>query len=237
MSVIVAPGFLSFANPPRPAREKYHDALVVGAPERQGLQSLPGARVEAQNTADILKTKAYVSDEARKITVQRELMQRAKSLDFILFATHGRASARNPVDGSYLEFSDARLDAREIALQFAEPTPGKTTEPKSGWLRNRPVVVMSACETGLGKDFAVGTIGLARAWHWAGASNVVMSLWGVDDLAASNLMINFVHKLDKGVPVDMALRKVADDARRLDDNPAKWAAFNVFGVPEKIRVK
>ena len=101
-------------------------------------------------------------------------------------------------------------------------------------LRQRPLVIMSACETALGKNFAVGTIGLARAWQWAGASNVVMSLWSVDDNATRNLMVRFVKYILSGEPTDRALRKAAIDARLLDFNPAYWASFSLFGAPEVI---
>ena len=52
---------------------------------------------------------------------------------------------------------------------------------------------MSACQTGLGKVFDVGNTGLTRAWHSAGASNVVMSLWNVHDDATKLLMTKFIE--------------------------------------------
>lgn len=232
-SVIVAPGFLPFAGEPDPPRAGIEAPLVVGAPIRKGLEPLPGARDEAVQIARDLATKAYVGEDARKRRVLDELAGRADALDFILLATHGRASEKNPVDESFLEFSDGRLNAREISL--LRPEDGKTAERRR--LARRPIVVMSACETGLGKDFAVGTIGLARAWQWAGASSVVMSLWSVDDAATRDLMVDLVAMLRTGTAVDRALREAAIAARRQNDNPALWAAFSVFGAPERARSK
>ncbi len=234
MSVVVAPGFLPFASAPYPAHGRITAPLVVGAPIRKGLEPLPGAQAEVERIATDLKADPLVGEAALKQRVLDELGRRSNALDFILFATHGRASESNPVDQSYLEFSDGRLTAREIS-QLQQETAAVSGAGNGLRLRQRPVVVMSACETGLGKNFAVGTIGLARAWQWAGASNVVMSVWSVDDQATRDLMIDFVGGLRAGQAVDKALREAAINVRRLDDNPAFWAAFSVFGAPERLR--
>lgn len=233
MSVVVAPGFLPFAGSPYPVHGRITAPLLVGAPVRKGLEPLQGATEEIEQIARDLRTQPLVGAAALKQPVLDTLGQRSDALDFILFATHGRASESNPVDQSYLEFSDGSLTAREISRLRPEPAAGASAD-KPLQLRRRPIVVMSACETGLGKNFAVGTIGLARAWQWAGASSVVMSLWSVDDTATRDLMIDFVGALRDGLAVDKALRKAAINARRLDDNPALWAAFSVFGAPERL---
>ena len=90
---------------------------------------------------------------------------------------------------------------------------------------------MSACQTGLGKDFDVGTIGMTRAWHRAGASSVVMSLWSVDDAATRKLMVNFVESAEKKPP-DKALQEAMQVTQKDHSNPALWAGFSVFGLPE-----
>jgi CHAT domain-containing protein len=237
MSVIVSPGFFIFGREPPVARRTFREPIVVGAPERDDLNPLPGALVEAQSVAKQLGTTALTERAAKKQSVLERLDQRAANVDFLLFSTHGIASQNNPIDESYLEFSDGALNAREISA-MREPVPVSDQKGHKGLphdrprLKRGPLVVMSACQTGLGKDFAVGTIGLARAFQWAGASNVVMSLWSVDDAATRLLIDDFVGRLLEGMPSDRALRSAALKLRNVYRNPAFWAAFNVFGAPE-----
>ena len=126
-------------------------------------------------------------------------------------------SKRNPRDASFLLMSDGRwpaIDIQNLPLR-----------------KSRPLVVLSACQTGLGKNFDVGTIGMARAWQRAGASNIVMSLWNIDDIATSHLMKYFIE-LAGSNPTDVAMQLAMQQARDINPNPAYWAGFAVFGPPE-----
>ena len=238
MSVIMAPGFFSFTQNPEAVREKYLNPIVIGNPEGQGYPALPGAGEEAKHVATLLKTdRLFIEKRANKATLEKYLRQNPDSVDFIYLATHGLADANNPVDKSFLVFSDGQWNAREIShlrRQVQVVKDGKLVNQDLPLLQAKPLVVMSACQTALGKDFPSGTIGLARAWQWAGASNVVMSLWSVDDEATKELMEQFVDFVMKGQAVDKALQSAMLNFRGKYPSPSNWASFSVYGAPERL---
>ncbi len=94
--------------------------------------------------------------------------------------------------------------------------------------RENPLVVLSACQTGLGQTHDAGTIGLARAFQIAGTNEVVMSLWNVDDAATASLMNDFMKHLDCGRHVPAALRQAMLKPRSPGQSIDKWAPFTVF---------
>jgi CHAT domain-containing protein len=90
------------------------------------------------------------------------------------------------------------------------------------------LVVMSACETGLGKvTNGDGVYGLRRALVIAGTETVVMSLWQVDDLATRDLMAGYYQRLQAGEGRSAALRNVQlallNNPRYA--HPYYWASF------------
>jgi CHAT domain-containing protein len=92
-------------------------------------------------------------------------------------------------------------------------------------LPNLELVVLSACETGLG-DVAggEGVFGLQRAFHLAGARSVVASLWKVDDRATAALMALFYEQLwTKTMPPVIALQRAQLALYRHPELIARWA--------------
>ena len=99
---------------------------------------------------------------------------------------------------------------------------------------NAELVVLSACETGLGKEIkGEGMIGLMRAFIYAGTPSVVLSLWKVDDEGAADLMIGFYrHWLGSGkdkLSKAEALRRAQLDAIKQGSLPYYWAPFILVG--------
>jgi CHAT domain-containing protein len=95
------------------------------------------------------------------------------------------------------------------------------------------VVVLSACQTGLGKDVrGEGMIGPVRGFMYAGSPRVVASLWQVDDLATSELMKLFYKGMLKdGLRPAAALRAAQVDmwSQKRWRSPYFWSAFVLQG--------
>lgn len=87
------------------------------------------------------------------------------------------------------------------------------------------LVVLSACETGLGEITDEGVLGLQRAFKNAGVNTIVMSLWEVDDQATSYMMQNFYKYLIKGTGKREAFSLAQEAVRKKYSDPRYWAAF------------
>ena len=96
-------------------------------------------------------------------------------------------------------------------------------------LRGLDLVVLSACQTGLG-DIASGegVFGLQRGFKSAGAKTIVMSLWKVDDNATMDLMVSFYGYYLKGMSKEESFRLAREELRQKSE-PGQvrpdWAAF------------
>ena len=100
----------------------------------------------------------------------------------------------------------------------------------AGLRLNAEVVTLSACSTGLGELVSgEGMLGLVRAFLYAGASSVAVSLWNVNDAATARLMKDFYQGLSRGLGGDEALRRAKLGLLRQDNalwrHPHYWAPF------------
>jgi CHAT domain-containing protein len=99
-------------------------------------------------------------------------------------------------------------------------------------LLNTELVVLSACETGLGEvHTGEGVFGLRRAFIVAGARTLVMSLWKVPDEQTRELMIDFHTRVLSGQGVADALRQAQLAMREKYPDPYFWGAFICHGNP------
>jgi CHAT domain-containing protein len=139
------------------------------------------------------------------------------------FATHGFVDSINP-------------ELSGIVLSLVD----KQGKPQRGFLRlndifnlNFPseLVVLSACETGLGKEVkGEGLVGLTRGLMYAGAARVVLSLWKVDSEATKELMSKFyTQMLQQGKSPSAALRTAQIEMWKQGHKPYEWASFTLQG--------
>ena len=108
-----------------------------------------------------------------------------------------------------------------------------------GWVTVRDIcetqidaelVVLSACGTGLNKVFAGDEIlGLARGFLTAGAASLVVSLWTVNDAAASRLMQDLYFEMQRGHAPAASLRQAQLNSIAKNEHPYLWSPFVFIG--------
>lgn len=87
------------------------------------------------------------------------------------------------------------------------------------------LVVLSACETGLGDNLYDGIFGLQRAFKKAGVESILMSLWNINDKATSEYMGFFYSFLSSGLSKQASYRRAVAEMRKKYDDPYYWASF------------
>jgi len=191
--------------------------LAIGNPSgpAYGLKTLKYVKYETKSVAEIFATKGYIAEEA----TESRFISEAENARIIFVSSHARLNSVRPMyshlvlmpDASY----DGLLEVREI---------NKLN------LRNVELVVLSACNTYLGKQSRGDeVVGLNRAFLYAGASSVVSSLWKVLDEPTGFFMKSFSGSLSKGMGKAEALAKARIVTRKKYSNPLFWAAFVLTG--------
>ena len=213
---------------------------------------LPNTRLEARDVGAILGVGAHTGDDA---TVG--LIRSCRSPWILHLATHGfflesacqAASAvanpqpmperfiesdlGNPLLRSGVALAGANTWLRDLPLPAHAGCGLLTAEDVVGLdLLDTELVVLSACETGLGEeDFSEGIMGLRRSFALAGARTVVMSLWKVPDAETRELMVEFYRRLRSGVGRAEALRQAQLRVREEHPEVFWWGAFICLGDP------
>ncbi len=183
---------------------------------------LPGAKLEINNAKKYAKDyKLLDSSKAIKDSVIKYM----KEANVVYFATHGIADEDKPMEKSFLVLSgnDPFLTAKNI-MELRN----------NNYLKNGfpAMVILSACQTGLGKSMEAGVAGIARSFLLGGSDHVIMSLWNVDDSATAYLMNRFVYHLQEPelfMPSEQ-LRLAMLDTREKFSLPSQWASFSLFGI-------
>ena len=189
--------------------------LAFGNPDLGDAKlNLPNAELEAKSIAKRFpKTRLYLRKEALE-TTGKETMG---NFDIVHFACHGEMDPVMPLLSCLRlapdNINDGKLQAGEIFDMSLKAQ----------------LVVLSGCETGLGK-IASGDeiIGLTRGFLYAGAPSVMASLWKVDDNATSLLMTTFYENLPSAGKAE-ALRKAQLKIMQIKKHPYYWSSFFLVG--------
>lgn len=188
------------------------------------LVRLPFTRDEVLGISNLYPSsqrQVYLGEDAREETVKSEQLDAYR---YIHFASHGFIDESHPGRSGIL-FSRSPNSSEDGVLQMGEIMRLKL---------NADLVTLSACSTGLGKLVnGEGVLGLTRAFFYAGARNVTVSLWNVNDSATATLMKSFYENLNRGLPKSAALRQAKLSLLRGENNlwrhPYFWAPFVLVG--------
>ena len=193
------------------------------------LESLPRLPASSEEANSITKVVGAAATTARTgFAANRENILNAGIADYkvLHFATHGLLDEKRPeLSGIVLSLFDEsgrQQDGGFIRLQDVY-----------GMNLNADLVVLSACDTGLGKEIkGEGLMSLNNAFLQAGAKSVVSSLWKVDDAVTKELMTEFYSGMaSENLTSSQALRqaqiRLHNDPRF--SSPFYWASFTAQG--------
>ncbi len=232
--------YIGFGNPAfSPAQEKdvisssdINSKEIANLMKLQGVpvKALPETEIQVKNIEKLFnkygETEVYIREEA----TEEKAKQRSPYYKYLLFATHGLLDEENPMESSLVFAYNSRPE--EDGLLKARDVLNMPL--------NADLVVLSACETGLGKiKSGEGVIGLTRSFMYAGAPSIIVSLWSVESSSTARLIELFYHNLVSGMNKGEALRKaklkLMEESFSVENetfsysHPYFWSSFILFG--------
>jgi CHAT domain-containing protein len=239
-------------------------SLVLADPATTGWSPLVRAASEGQTVAASLSGKLLLGQAASVAELER-----ARGPRILHVAGHGYFDPRakgDPLLASGLALAGAdkaRQPSRQSNPQPSAPSSAPNPQPTTpspapsgmpsddGYLTAKEaarlqldgtqLVVLSACESGLGSERSgEGLFGLRRALTVAGARGTLLSLWKVPEHATETFMTRFYTLLGQGIPPGQAVRRVQAEFRadpRIDgwSDPFYWAGWQYSGLPDLPR--
>jgi CHAT domain-containing protein/tetratricopeptide (TPR) repeat protein len=234
------------------------DLLALGDPSYSRREPVPGNHAEAAIRGAFAREKPWM---LRRLAHSRDEVTRIASLypresvDLLLGdeATEenlkadgrlGRYRVIHLAAHGLLNESRPQFSGLVVSLPQANPAASGREQSEDGLVQvyeifntklNAELVVLSACETGLGQEIrGEGVVGLTRAFLYAGTPAVVVSLWKVADASTAELMFRFHERLQGGDrSASEALRRAQLDL--VDGtgfaHPYYWAPFVLVGKP------
>jgi len=245
------------AEQPEPSPARAFPATKARAVRGGVLAPLPGTQAEIESLKALLAGHGWKVESYTQTEALEERVQQVRGPRVLHLATHGFFVAEpeqgtirrpgsseqtpSPMDDPMLR-SGLFLAGADRALRGLPPAEGLENGVLTAFLASQlnlqgtELVVLSACETGLGEtENGEGVFGLRRALQEAGASAVLMSLWSVPDQETRELMESFyTHWLD-GEDKQEALRHAELEEREAvkkrygRDLPYYWGAFVLVG--------
>jgi len=202
----------------RPSPDYFSPAAVLPRLAFSGIEARTAAAAFPAKSVDV-----FLRDKASEPALKGLDLE---SYRIIHFAAHGLINNLNPMRSAV------------ILAQNADPSEDGFLEMREiyGLRMKADLVVLSACESARGPLVrGEGIEGLSRAFFYAGASAVMMSLWDVEDKAEARFMETFYARLSKGEAIVDAQRaaKLGLIAGREASHPYYWANIIVSGEAER----
>jgi CHAT domain-containing protein len=195
------------------------------ATEGRYIPRLPGTRQEAEQIVAMVP--AAESRLAMDFAASRDTATSAElsQYRYVHFSTHGLLNSVHPeLSGLVFSLVNERGEAQDGFLRAHEIFNLKLPAE---------VVVLSACQTGIGKDIrGEGLVSLTRGFMHAGAPRVVVSLWDISDWGTTELMVRFYHGILKEGMRPAAALRAAQVSLMIDKrwaSPYYWASFTLQG--------
>ena len=188
--------------------------LAGTAEEIKAIQKHFGGQFDATNQASEEKFKAN-----------------AKDYGILHLAMHGQPDIDEPAY-AHLIFANSSFTSEDDGLLYQYEIANLNT--------NAQLAVLSACETGVGKDIeGEGVMSLGRAFMYAGVPSVVMSLWKMNDISTSKIMPFFYKNLANNTPKDEALHQAKltylNQTAPERAHPFYWAGLIAIGDTAPIQ--
>ncbi len=230
------------------------NAFLLGFPDygTTNVPALPGTKVEIEGISKILKTSGYQVNQVMAANATEKTVKAVKGTTLVHIATHGyflqdagegegsvfgvnaESASRNPLLRSGLVLAGAGKSITGTGgSDITSNDNGILTayEAMNLNLEGTNLVILSACETGLGDiKSGEGVYGLQRAFQVAGAEALIMSLWKVDDAATQMLMTNFYNSWIKLGNKQKAFKQAQLQLMTKYKDPYYWGAFVMMGM-------
>jgi CHAT domain-containing protein len=214
------------------------------------IASLPGTEKEVSQLQFMLKQKGWLTSEYVEKFASEEKIKELTNSKIVHIATHGfykptaHVTVEQQMEGNEAVLAQNPLMRNGLLLKGAGDLMDKTDynynmesgiltayEAMSLNLDKTDLVVLSACETGLGDlEAGEGVYGLQRAFLVAGAKVLIMSMFKVDDEATQKLMLKFYQKWLNSGNLRLSFTDAKKELRLEYPEPIYWGAFMMIGL-------
>ena len=195
--------------------ESLSPPVIIGNPQFGGkMEPLPAAELESRDVAKLFGTSPLLHEEATLEALQTQV---GKGTSILHLATHGVYNDLDPLRSAFILTESGKARAVTAADLLMDPLPAQ-------------LVVLSACETGLGKTLAGEDLqGLTRSFYLGGSLAVLSSLWPVEDEGARQFMNEFYRQFQNTKRFDQAWLAARNSLRNSGASPSVYGAFVLSG--------